>query len=166
MADPAWERRVEALWAGADDHDDASFVAAMDALCAELPRGEGVAEALYERGSALDSTGHPDEAIALYRAALDAGLGEDRRRQAVIQLASSLRNLGQAPEAVALLTVERDAASDELDDAVAAFLALALVDAGEARRAVATALGALAGHMTRYRRSLAAYVEELTTPPA
>ena len=72
------------------------------------PRGEGVAEALYERGSALDSTGHPDEAIVLYRAALDAGLGEDRRRQAVIQLASSLRNLGQAPEAVALLTVERD----------------------------------------------------------
>jgi hypothetical protein len=43
---------------------------------------------------------------------LDRGLGEDRRRQAVIQLASSLRNLGQAVESVALLTGEREAGGD------------------------------------------------------
>jgi hypothetical protein len=47
---------------------------------------------------------------------------EDRRRQAVIQQASSLRNLGQASESVTLLTAEREAGSDDLDDAVDAFL--------------------------------------------
>lgn len=166
MADAAWEQRVQALWSAYDDLDEATFVAAMDALCAELPSGHGAAEALYERGSAFDSTGRPDQAVPLYRAALDAGLGEDRRRPAVIQLASSLRNLGRASEAVALLSVERDVTHDDLDDAVAAFLALALADDGREREGVATALGALARHLTRYRRSLTAYAEELVEPPA
>ena len=84
-----------------------------------------------------------------------------RRRQAVIQLASSLRNLGEVEESVALLTTERAAGSDELDDAVDAFLALSQADAGREREAVATALTALSRHMTRYRRSLSAYAEEL-----
>ena len=88
---------------------------------------------------------------------LEVGLGDDRRRQAVIQLASSLRNLGQAPESVALLTSERKAGADELDDAVDAFLALALVDAGREREAVSVALLALSRHMTRYQRSLTNY---------
>ena len=41
---------------------------------------------------------------------------------------------------------ERDAGSDELDEAVAGFLALALVGVGREREAVALALGALAPH--------------------
>jgi Tetratrico peptide repeat len=107
---------------------------------------------LYERASAFDSTGHSDLAVPLYRRALEVGLGDDRRRQAVIQLASSLRNLGQASESVALLSAERDRGSDELDDAVDAFLALALVDAGREREAVSVALLAVSRHMTRYQR--------------
>jgi Tetratrico peptide repeat len=112
---------------------------------------------LYERASAFDSTGHSDLAVPLYRRALEVGLGDDRRRQAVIQLASSLRNLGQASESVALLSAERDRGSDELDDAVDAFLALALVDAGREREAVSVALPAVSRHMTRYQRSLTNY---------
>ena len=57
----------------------------------------------------------------------------------------------------ALLTAEREAGSDDLDDAVDAFLALALVDAGREREAVAVALTALSRHRTRYRRSLTNY---------
>jgi Tetratrico peptide repeat len=102
-------------------------------------------------------TGHSDLAVPLYRRALEVGLGDDRRRQAVIQLASSLRNLGRASESVALLTAERDRDSDELDDAVDAFLALALVDAGREREAVSVALLAVSRHMTRYQRSLTNY---------
>lgn len=75
----------------------------------------------------------------------------------MIQLASSLRNLGKASGSVALLTAERDAGSDELDDAVSAFLALALVDVGREREAVSLALTALARHLPRYQRSLANY---------
>ncbi len=61
--------------------------------------------------------------------------GGERRRRAMIQLASSLRNLGRPEESVALLTTELDAGSDHLDDAVRAFLALALTDVGREREA-------------------------------
>ena len=102
-----FEQRLEALWASFDDYGEDEFRARMDELVAELPPDSPVA--LYERGSAFDSTGHSDKAVPLYREALERGLDESRRRQAVIQLASSLRNLGQASESVALLTAEREA---------------------------------------------------------
>ena len=62
---------------------------------------------------------------------------------------------------VALLTAERVAGSDELNDAVVAFLALALADVGRERDALALALTALARHLPRYNRSLARYAQAL-----
>jgi hypothetical protein len=156
-----WEQRLSALWASLDDHSEEEFVAKMDELVAELPADSAVAA--YERASAFDSTGRTDLAVPLYRQALELGLESDRRRRAVIQMASSLRTLGQAEESVALLRAERDAASDELDDAVRAFLALALVDTGREREAVSVALSALAPHLPRYQRSLTNYARELST---
>jgi tetratricopeptide (TPR) repeat protein len=162
-SDADFERRVSELWDSIDRHGDEEFLALMDELVAELPADSAVGA--FERASAFDSTGHPDRAVALYRQALERGLDESRRRQAVIQLASSLRNLGQAEESVALLSAEREAASDELDDAVGAFLALALADTGREREAAALALAALARHLPRYQRSLANYASELSEPP-
>jgi hypothetical protein len=154
-----WEQRVGALWQTLDDVDGATFLARMEHLVGELPAGSAVGA--FERASALDSTGHSDLAVPLYRAALASGLHGLRRRRAVIQLASSLRNVGQAAESVALLTAERTAPPDELDDSVAAFLALALVDAGREREAVARALTALARHLPRYQRSVARYAQAI-----
>jgi tetratricopeptide repeat protein len=51
------------------------------------------------------------------------------------------------------------AGSDDLDDAVRAFLALTSL--GRDREAVSLALTALAAHLPRYNRSLAAYAREL-----
>jgi tetratricopeptide (TPR) repeat protein len=150
-----WDQRVADLWASIDDHSEDEFLAKMDALVAELPADS--ARGAFERASAFDSTGHPDEAVPLYRRALELGLDGGLRRQAVIQLASSLRNLGQPQESVELLTAERERDSDDLDDAVSAFLALALVDVGRGREAVSVALEALAPHLPRYQRSLANY---------
>jgi hypothetical protein len=159
-----WEQRVSDLWASIDDHSEEEFLTAMEQLIAELPADSAVAA--FERASAMDSTGHSDLAVPLYRQALERGLPGDRRRRAVIQMASSLRNIGQASESVALLTTERDVASDDLDDAVSAFLALALVDMGREREAVSLALTALSRHMTRYRRSLANYARLMSDPPS
>jgi thioredoxin-like negative regulator of GroEL len=158
-ADTEWEKRIAELWASIDDHDGEEFVALVDSLAAELPQGSAVA--LFERASAFDSTGDPDRAASLYRAALDEGLTGERRRRAIIQMASSLRNLGKAEDAVALLTAELDAASDALDGAVRAFLALALVDVGREREAVGVALTALSEYLPRYNRSLAHYARDL-----
>ena len=160
MADAEWERRLALLWASLDDRDADEFVTAMGELVGELPRDDAVG--LFEQASAFDSTGHPDLAVASYREALEHGLSGQRRRRAVIQLASSLRNLGHAGESVALLTAELDAGSDDLDDAVRAFLALALTSVGRDREAVSVALTALAAHLPRYNRSLASYARELT----
>jgi tetratricopeptide (TPR) repeat protein len=154
-----WERRVAAAWASIERRSEAEFLNLIGQLAAELPADSGVG--LFERAASLDSTGHADLAVPLYRQALDRGLSGERRRRAVIQLASSLRNLGQAQESVALLTAELDAGSDRLDDAVRAFLALALADLGREREALALALTALAAHLPRYQRSLANYARLL-----
>jgi hypothetical protein len=159
-----WEQRVSELWASIDDHSEKEFLARMQRLVAELPAGSAVAA--FERAASLDSTGHSDLAVPLYRQALEIGLHGERRRRAVIQMASSLRNLGQASESVALLTAEREAESSDLDDAVTAFLALALVDTGREREAVSLALTALSRHMTRYRRSLANYAHLISDHPS
>src|SRR6266403_1365239 len=156
----AWEQRLDHLWKKIDDYGAADFVTRIDALVAELPSGNAIG--LFERGGAQDSTGHSDLAVPLYQAALDAGLTGPRRRRAIIQMASSLRNLGNAKEAATLLTAELDATSDELDDAVRATLALALVDLGREREAVALALTALSHYLPRYNRSLARYAQRLT----
>jgi hypothetical protein len=154
-----WEAGVAALWTAFDDHDPDDFVARIDALAGELPEGD--ARALFERACAHDSTGREAEAERLYRAAMDAGLTGIRRRRAAIQYASTLRNLGRADESAAILFAERQTGSDELDDAVTAFLALALTDLGREREAAALALGALAPHLPRYQRSLANYAADL-----
>ena len=131
----------------------------IERLVAELPSGSAVG--VFERACSLDSTGHSDLAVPVYREALDLGLTGERRRRAVIQLASSLRNVGRSPESVDLLKTEMVAEAGQLDDAVRAFLALTLVDTGCEREAVSLAVGALAPHLPRYQRSVANYASLL-----
>ncbi|MFE0640777.1 tetratricopeptide repeat protein [Streptomyces sp. NPDC058877] len=168
--DRDWESRIAALWEHLDDHEPADFRARVAELAAE--RSADDAAAVFERGAAHDSTGMPEEAVTLYRRALDLGLTGLRRRRAVIQLASSLRNLGRPDRSVELLTAERALPEDRLDaderalsGAVDAFLALALADTGRDREATALALGALAPLLPRYNRSLAHYARALLTAP-
>jgi hypothetical protein len=162
--DSTWEQRVADLWSAIDVYDPDAFVAQMDALALELP--SHCAVGLFERGSAQDSTGHPDLAVPLYRAAMNAGLTGLRRRRATIQLASSMRTLGNAQEAANLLAAETHATSDELYGAVHAFLALALADLGREREALAISLTALSRYLPRYNRSLARYASEIAQPDA
>ena len=163
MNDTDWEQRLAQAWATIDQKSEGEFLALIEQVVAQLPPDSGIGNAIgiFERAASLDSTGHSDRAVPLYRQALARGLIGERRRRATIQLASSLRNLGQCGESIALLTAEMHAGSDPLDDAVRAFLALALVDAGREREAVSLALVALAPHLPRYQRSLANYARSL-----
>jgi len=85
---PDWEARVAEVFTAIDSYDEGELVARIDALVSELAPGSAIG--LFERGAACDSTGHPDRAVPLYRAALDAGLVGERRRRAVIQLAIAI----------------------------------------------------------------------------
>ncbi len=87
----------------------------------------------------------------------DSAVGSFERAAAF----DSLRNLGRPEESVALLTTELDAGSDHLDDAVRAFLALALTDVGREWEAVSLALAALSPHLPRCQCSLANYARLL-----
>ncbi|MFI5833009.1 tetratricopeptide repeat protein [Micromonospora sp. NPDC051300] len=161
-----WEQRSADLWAAfnaaPDDWDAAEFRERVGALADELGPDHPVAA--FERACAWDSTGHSDRAIPLYRIALERGVDGIRRRRSVIQMSSSLRNMGQPEESVRLLIEERERGSDELDDAVSATLALALTSVGREREAVSIAVGALARHLPRYQRSMANYARLLTDP--
>lgn len=163
-----WEERIADAWAAIDDYEgrDNEFRALIDTLAAELPDGDPVAA--FERASAWDSTGHSDRAVPLYRRALERGLIGYRRRRAVIQLASSLRNIGQVEAAIVLLETERavdpatlDEQTRSLGDAISAVLALCLADAGREREAVSIAVAALAPHLPRYQRSMSNYARLL-----
>ncbi|MEV5915655.1 tetratricopeptide repeat protein [Streptomyces chartreusis] len=161
-----WEDRVTAAWASFDTYAEAEaadFRAVVDALAAELPDDSPLGP--FERACAWDSTGHSDKAVPLYREALELGLNGYKGRRAKIQLSSSLRNVGQAEEGVALLTPELDAPSDELDDAVRATLALCLSSLGRDREGLSLVLGALAAHLPRYQRSMANYARALVDTP-
>jgi len=157
-----WETRVNSFWESADDEKPQRTLDEMRHLIDERPSSDP--EALYEWASVHDFLGREAEAIPLYRAALDAGLAGDREPQAIIQLASSLRNVGQAVAAIALL---ENRPPDSVTGAAAqAFLALALHDEGRTDEALRVALRALAPTLPKYTRSVASYADELGKPKA
>jgi tetratricopeptide (TPR) repeat protein len=113
---------------------------------------------LYERGGDHDSAGRAAEAIPLYQQALAAGLVGELRARCLLQLGSSLRNVGRVDEAVTLL---RDARREFPGfRPLRAFLALALHSAGRDGEALRELLETIADEGD-YERSLRAYAAEL-----
>jgi tetratricopeptide (TPR) repeat protein len=155
-----WDARVAAVWATTDGLSDAAVLERIDELVAE--RGDTDAAALFEAASVRDYLGREADAEPLYRRAIELGLDGERRPQATIQLASTLRNLGRADEAVELLSellVEHEA--DEWTAPGAAFLALALASAGREREAASVALVALADSLPVYSDAVLRYALRL-----
>lgn len=153
----SWNERVDALWAAANDDEPDLMLTAMKSLVDERPDSDP--DALYEWASIHDYLGRESEAVPLYRAALSAGLSGVRKPRAVIQLASSLRNVGEAGAAVDLL---KDYPGDSVTGSAAqAFLALALHDMGRSDDALRVALKALASTLPLYSRVVSSYANEL-----
>jgi tetratricopeptide (TPR) repeat protein len=113
---------------------------------------------LYERGGEHDSAGREEQAIPLYEEALAAGLCGELRARCLLQLGSSLRNVGRVDEAVTLLREARHEFPDFRP--LRAFLALALHSAGHDRDALRELLETIADE-GEYARSLRAYATEL-----
>lgn len=157
-----WDERIASFWASVDDTQPEAMLHAMRVLAAERPVDDP--DAQYEWASAHDYLGMEHQAVPHYRAALGHGLAGARKARAIIQLASSLRNIGEPEAAVELL---RQQPTDEVTgDAAQAFLALALRDSGQHDEALRTALLALARTLPLYRRAVENYATELTDQPA
>lgn len=118
---------------------------------------------LFEVASLHDYLGEEQQAVPPYRAALDAGLEPAKQDEALLQLASTLRNLGELEESINLL--QRISAASPIFTDAQAFLALALHDAGRSTDAVRVAAHALARHAPLYGRAIESYANELDTVP-
>ncbi len=122
------------------------------------------AEELIEKAYALDRVGDERGAIKHYDAAYKLGVPEDKRKRFLVGYGSTLRNVGRAEEAVAILA---QAIVDYPDyPAFSAFLSLALADAGHPKAALATMLGCALdasrpGAFDGYERALGEYHHEL-----
>ncbi|MCU1634316.1 MAG: hypothetical protein JWM61_2968 [Micrococcaceae bacterium] len=154
----AWQQKVDRFYEqDFDDDDPQGSIVRMRELLSERPEGD--AESLFELAGVYDSLGLENDAIPLYRQAFEAGLEGTSALRASIQLASTLRNVGESAEAVSILESMPDAGMDE--GAPQAFLALALHDEGRHGDALRTTLLALIPTLDGYKRSLTGYAAEL-----
>ncbi|MGL5912197.1 MAG: tetratricopeptide repeat protein, partial [Phycicoccus sp.] len=153
------ESAIAALWALDDER------ARIDAARALRRAHPDDARIAFEYGGAYDSAGDEAGAVPLYREALAAGLREPYRHQAQVQLASSLRNLGEHEAAREVIAEAAARHPDSLG--IAAFRALVEHSAGDPAGALHGLLSTLAATSTDadvalYRRAIAAYADELT----
>ena len=147
-----WVARVQAIWARTDVLPEAEVLASIDALVAERPADDPAA--LYEAASARDYAGLESEAEPLYRLALSLGLADPDRGRAVIQLASTLRNLGRMDDACA--TLDAIAPGHALAPVADAFRALIRADSTEV-----TALLEYSAALPEYGAVVRRYAEDL-----
>lgn len=113
-----------------------------------------------EAAFANDRAGDEATAIRHYEEAHRLGVPEELRRRFTVGFGSTLRNVGRAEDAIHVLAEAVEA--DPQYPPYAAFLALALLDAGHPKAAVATLLGATldaarADAFDGYERALAGY---------
>ncbi|MGL5866817.1 MAG: tetratricopeptide repeat protein [Dermatophilaceae bacterium] len=154
------EGAIAALW---ELDDERARIEAGRALYLAHPDDARVA---YEYGGTYDSAGDEARAVLLYREALAAGLREPYRHHAEVQLASSLRNLGDHDAAREVIT--QAAARHPESLGIAAFRALIEHSAGDPAGALRGLLSTLAATSTdadvdRYRRAIAGYAHDLAT---
>lgn len=153
----SWQQRIDDFWEAAPGKDAMTLGRELEYLVGSgIPAGH----AAFERASLHDYLGEEEQAIPLYRMALESGtLGPAKCSEARIQLASSLRNIGEpGPAATVLQDIGPD---DPLHADAQAFMALALFDAGEASEALKTALAALAPALQLYAGPVRRYAQEL-----
>jgi tetratricopeptide (TPR) repeat protein len=117
-------------------------------------------EELIREAYRCDREGRERDAIRYYDEAYRLGIPADERRRFFVGYGSTLRNVRRADDAVGILG--QAIADDPGYPPYAAFLALALLDAGHPREALAAMLGCAldvsrSGALDGYERALGEY---------
>lgn len=156
----SWDQQLDNFWNTSAEKTAEQLRAEL----ADLLRGMDPNDprVLFEIASLHDFLGEEAQAVQPYRQALQGSLHGQKREEALIQLASTLRNLGETEETISLLAqVPTDSA---LHTDAQGFLALALFDAGREAEAVVAAVTALAPKAQLYSRALDAYARDIAVP--
>jgi tetratricopeptide (TPR) repeat protein len=154
------------------ESDDAEEVQeGLDRLRRHAEAHSGDAEAWFQYGGGLDSSGDEAAAIVAYQRTFDLGverLDSADQPRIYVQTGSTLRNLGRLDEARALLEEGRNRFPEVR--VLAVFLALVEVSAGRDRRAIDRLFEVILGEgggddsVKWYPRSLANYAAEIRQP--
>lgn len=153
-----WEDAVADLWRNFDSLNQDEGIRAMRELAASCPVSDG--RASFELASMFDAMDYEAEAAAEYRRALEHGLDDARHAQLAVQYGSTLRNLGQLDEAIAVLSAAPT--HDSTGTAPLIVLALALPSAGRKDEALRVAIEAQIEFLPQYHRSMREYAAALT----
>ncbi len=159
--EPDWHVAVEKGWELVND--EPKLIQYFMTLKNQNPESS---RAHFELANALDFCGREAEAIPHYEEALRFdGLSHEVQAYTMVQLGSSLRNVGRVEEAIDLLVKAEHDYPEHW--AVSLFLALALYSAGRPADALKTAMRATLKHgraedLTRYRGVLTNYIDDIT----
>ncbi len=160
-ANADFDREVARSWALNREERWDEALAVVAALVARYPDDP---RAHFEYAGVLDYQGREADAVAPYRLAQELGLSGDDLPRLYVQLGSTLRNVGEAWEAVRLLEEGRERFPDHA--AIRAFHALALVSADCCDEAVVALLEVILANATTidldgYERALHEYTDAL-----
>lgn len=158
--DKSWDQQVEDYWNASAAKSGEQLRAELDELLSGMDPNDP--RVLFEIASLHDFLGEEQLAVEPYSTALQAGLPGQKQDEARIQLASTLRNLGDFDQAISLL--EQVSPDSDLHIDAQGFLTLALSDAGRQTEAVRIAVTALAPVSKLYARALSAYAQDLSAP--
>jgi tetratricopeptide (TPR) repeat protein len=122
-----WESIVAVGWGFADD--EARLIEYFQNIANQ---NRASARAIFELANVLDYLGREAEAIPLYEEALRLELPAEFQAYALIQLGSSLRNVGRVNEAVQVLA-KAEAAFPEYPS-ISLFLGLSMYSEGRMQR--------------------------------
>lgn len=131
-----------AIAAGFDARDRANMNPTIEYFAALLGANPGNAAVLYELAGSYDTAGQEGTAEKYYLEAFEAGLSGDRRRRALLQYGSTLRNLGRFEESLAVFADARQQYPES--DSLRLFEILSLHAAGRPNTALAEALSLIA----------------------
>jgi tetratricopeptide (TPR) repeat protein len=167
MHDPPPSESVAATLAprGPVGDDENVMLESIEAAVAEARARPDDVAAQMAAAYACDRAGEEGRAVEFYDAAWRLGIPTDERADFMIGYGSTLRNVGRTDDALHVLAaLLREHPNNH---AGRCFYALALHSAGRSGPAVAELLDVAlslrqaSGEITRYRRALAAYCEEL-----
>jgi tetratricopeptide (TPR) repeat protein len=157
--EPNWESFIESGWQ--HKGDETKLLQYFSEIVERYPKS---ARAKFELGNAYDYLGKEQEAIPLYEKAIQMGLTSEYEAYALLQLGSSLRNIGRVDEAVGILS-DAEKHYPELPS-ITMFLGMAMYDSDSHSEALSTVLNAMLRHLKtsdieRYGIGLKNYIKDI-----
>ncbi|MDC3418427.1 tetratricopeptide repeat protein [Aquibacillus salsiterrae] len=157
--EPKWEDVVLNGWENKDD--EAKLIEYFLKIVEKYPNS---ARAKFELANAYDFTGQENKAISLYEDAIRIGLDSEYQAYALLQLGSSLRNVGRLDEAIRILS-DAELRYPEFPS-ISMFLGMTLHDKNRTAEALSKTLNAMLRHIKtsdiqRYSMALENYIKDI-----